>query len=89
MNNDNGTLDEMEVHPGAHIAMRYLKEYLLTHDLFHLREAIASCALSGNRLATIATETLRRFLEKEPISDRYLMGLAWLLYSMNENGTDK
>jgi hypothetical protein len=46
-------------------------------ELLALQESLASCALEGNRLAEICGETLRRLLAHEPVSDRYLLGLAW------------
>lgn len=77
-----GTLAIGEIHPCAHIAMHYIKQSLIKNaDLFSIREALASCAISGNRLAEVCNETLRRILDKEPVSDRYVMGLAWFLYS--------
>lgn len=80
-----GTLNEGEFHPAAHIAMEYVKESLLKYSPFTLQEALASTAIEGNRLAEVASETLHRLLAKEPISDRYLMGLAWMLYKMDQN----
>lgn len=77
-----GTLDEGMIHPSAHIAMDFLKEYLIKNSPFTLIESLASCAIEGNKIAEICGETLRRFLAKEPISDRYLMGLCWLLWKM-------
>lgn len=80
-----GTLAIGEVHPGAHIAMEYIRNFLMKDlDLFIFREAMASCAIEGNQLAEICSETLRRLLEKEPVSDRYLMGLAWFMYDYNK-----
>lgn len=79
-----GTLNLGEYHPAADIAMRYIKKYLASHNEFKLIEALASAALSGNRLADIAGETLFRVLNKQPVSDRYLMGLAWVLWELEE-----
>lgn len=72
------TLNEGEFHPAAHIA----KEYVAAHLTPMNREAIASTALSGNRLADLANSTINRIDNTQPISDRYLMGLAWLLYTL-------
>lgn len=72
------SLKEGEFHPAAHIAMTYVQDHLTPMA----REAIASTALSGNRLAELAYSTLERLDKKEPVSDRYLMGLAWLLYTL-------
>jgi len=75
------TLKEGECHPGAHIAYRYIK----LNASPTLLESLASCALSGNRLAEICYETLRRINNNEIVSDRYLMGLAWFIYDLNNN----
>lgn len=80
----NDTLEIGEFHPSAHIAMEYVRNNLS----LILQESIASTALSGNRTAEIALGTIKRLENKEPVSDRYLMGLAWFLYSINqEKGT--
>ncbi len=81
-----GTLEIGEIHPASHVAMEYIKKTLADNEkLFMLQEGMASCALSGNKLAEVCGETLRRLLASEPISDRYLMGLAWFIYDMEEN----
>ena len=74
------TLSVGEFHPSTHIAMEYVNNNL---DLI-LIESIASTALSGNRSAELALGTIKRLQNKEPVSDRYLMGLAWFLYSINQ-----
>jgi hypothetical protein len=66
--------------------MEYVKDFI-KYDLrrtMMMREVLASCALSGNRLAEICHETLRRVMEGEAVSDRYLLGLAWYLKQMRE-----
>jgi len=45
------------------------------------KEALASTALSGNRLAEICMGTIDRLAKGEPVSDRYLLGLAWTILS--------
>lgn len=70
-----GELDAGEPHPAAYEALKWLEE-LPPEDLFMWMEAFASCALSGNRLAEICSETLRRVTSNEPVSDRYLLGLV-------------
>ena len=77
-----GELKIGEFHPAAHIANKYVKANLT----LMMRESIASVAISGNRLAEIASGTINRIDDKEPVSDRYLMGLAWLIHSINEEG---
>lgn len=73
-----GTLNATEAHPAAYGAREYLMG--IASDLPRWQEAFASCALSGdNRLAEICSETLGRLLNGEPVSDRYLLGLAWTI----------
>lgn len=79
-----GTLEESEYHPAAESAMRYLNKLGML-KLFSYQEAFASSAISGNRLAEICSETLDRILNKDKVSDRYLLGLAWTIREMEEN----
>ena len=65
-----------EPHPAARSAMAFVRE---CPDLPQWMEAFASCALEGNRVGEICCETLRRVLHGEPISDRYILGLAWTI----------
>lgn len=81
---DNSTIKENEYHPAADEAMDYIKG-LGAEKLFRYRESFASCAISGNRLAEICSETLQRLYNNEPVSDRYLLGLAWTLKSMEKD----
>lgn len=78
---ERGTLKYTEPHP----AFEYAREYLMTKDLLSYVEAFASCAIEGNRLAEVCSETLHRLLNKQPVSDRYFMGLAWAIWQMEEN----
>lgn len=79
-----GTLKEGEPHPSAHIAYKFFQEYCAQNNVFVLLEALASTALSGNRTAEICCETMQRILDKKPVSDRYLMGLAWYFYALEQ-----
>lgn len=88
MSEEAGTLELGEVHPAAHIAMDYIKSIRGSLKIMQYREAIASTALSGNRLSEVAFETLRRLDEGEPVSDRYLMGLGWLLWRIENEQLD-
>jgi len=75
---DKSTLELLEPHPCAKIAM----EYIHTHtreELSVLMESLASCAIEGNRLAEVCGGTLRRLFRGETVSDRYLLGLAWFI----------
>ncbi len=82
-----GQLKELEPHPAAEGARQWLIEYVRRKDayaLLRLQESFASCAIGSNRLAEICSETLRRLLNKEPVSDRYLLGLVWTIRDMEE-----
>lgn len=84
----NGELDLYEPHPIAYEAKAWVGKYLRSDPMntMLLQESLASTALSGNRSAEIMSETLRRLLNGESVSDRYLLGLAWFLRNWkNEN----
>jgi len=78
-----GTLNPGEIHPAARDAMAYIRS-VPSGQLLTLVEAFASVALSGNRSAEVCGETLQRVLNGEPVSDRYILGLAWALKTMEE-----
>lgn len=65
-----------EPHPAARSALAFV---MSCPDLPQWFEAFASTALSGNRSSEICHETLRRVIEQEPVSDRYILGLAWTM----------
>jgi hypothetical protein len=75
------SLNENEYHPIAPTALAWFQEWKLLQgfDYIKVREAIASTAISGNRLAEICNSTLDRLDKGEPVSDRYLLGLCWFL----------
>jgi hypothetical protein len=85
MNTNTGTLKDGEPHPAAHDAKDWILGYVRLNDpkeVFRLLESFASVGMSGNRLAECCGETLRRLLHEEPVSDRYLLGLAWTMRNM-------
>ena len=78
------SLEENEPHPIAFSAQKWVAKYLSDpRVLFRVQESLASTALSGNRSAEIMLITLRRLLNSEPVSDRYLLGLAWFLKELD------
>lgn len=79
-----GTLKLGEYHPSADFAMQYIRSKD-TSDLFLLQEAFASCAIENNRLAEICGDTLNRVLTGAPVSDRYLLGLAWYMQMIDKD----
>lgn len=81
-----GTLQDGQPHPAAYDAKAWLADHLGSDPVRTnlLVESLASVALSGDAAAEICSETLRRLLRAEPISDRYLLGLAWTIRAMED-----
>lgn len=86
-----GTLKIGEIHPAAHSAMNYINEFVSNHihETMILLESFAATAHAGNRLSEACHETLRRVISGEPISDRYLLGLAWTIKEMYDEPVKK
>ncbi len=78
-----GTLNEGEPHPAAFDALSYVLTFSPA-TLSMCLEVFASTALAGNRAGEICSETLRRVLAGEPVSDRYVLGLAWKMLELQE-----
>ena len=80
------TLKEGEAHPSAHNAFVWLLEFMAREPIAYvqIRESLASTALSGNRVASICSHTLDRLEKNQPVSDRYLLGVAWFIRDMIE-----
>ncbi len=76
-----------ETHPCAHDAFAYVKLKLVSSPM--LLESLSSCALSGNRTAEICLGTVNRILKGAPVSDRYVLGLAWFLLELEKEGRDE
>ena len=78
---DDTVLKEGEPHPSAHAAYLWFHQSVVDDPIryIHLKEAISSTALSGNRLAQICYGTMNRLEEGQPVSDRYLLGLVWYM----------
>jgi len=82
----NTLLAENEYHPSADSAMRWYRDFMLDYkNYIMVREAIASTALSGNRLAELCQSTLDRLDKGGPVSDRYLLGLCWFLRELQDS----
>lgn len=72
------TLHIGEPHPSCHAAADWLRAQSV-ETLATWQEAFSSNAIEGNRLAEICAGTLTRWMSKQPVSDRYLLGLAWAM----------
>ena len=83
MEDKRGTLKEGEPHPAAQSAKEYVAS-LGFEKLTMYMEAYSSCAIENNRLGEICAETLDRLMKGQPVSDRYVLGLAWNLKRMEE-----
>ena len=79
MENNKADLKVGEPHPAAFSAMEELIKLPYT-DLVMWQDAFASCAIEGNRLGEICSETLSRVMKGQPVSDRYLLGLSWAIF---------
>lgn len=78
-----GELKVGEPHPVAYDAKEYLAGLGVEKLMMYL-EAYSSCALEGNRLGEICAETLDRLIHGKPVSDRYILGLAFSIRNMEE-----
>ena len=78
------TLELGEFHPMSANALAYIKSNLTAMHV----EALYSTAISGNRTAEICVSTYNRIQKGEPISDRYVLGLAWFVKELVEAGED-
>jgi hypothetical protein len=78
---ERGTLTDKEYHPAADSAMIWIKWFIAADPLrwLQIKEALASTALSGNRMSEICLSTIERLASGAPVSDRYLLGLCWFL----------
>ena len=86
---DRGTLKDGEAHPASFNALEWVKS-LPVSELVTWSETFASVAMSGNRLAEVCSETLYRLMTGQPVSDRYLLGLAWSMrYAQGSNTSGK
>lgn len=74
-----------EFHPAARQAYRWLKGFMITNreDYEKYRTELSRGAETGNRQARICVGTIRRLQEGEPVSDRYLLGLAWTIIALH------
>lgn len=77
-----------EPHPVAQSALDYVISLSFQEKMI-LQESLASCAIESNRFAEICSETLRRVMHGEPVSDRYILGLAWGIKQMESLDNEK
>jgi len=78
-----GTIRAGEPHPASLQALEYVRNIPFP-ELTTYQCAFASAALSGNRLAEVCSETLERLITGKPVSDRYMLGLAWAIRSIRD-----
>lgn len=78
------TLREGEPHPMAALALKEISK-MPAEELIKHREALSSCAIEGNRIGQICSETLDQIMHSDAVSDRYLLGLyCYLKRSQDE-----
>lgn len=80
------TISPNGYHPAAVPAKEWYVNWMAQNPAAYLefKEAIASLALSGNRLAEICLGTIERLETGQPVSDRYILGLAWMVREMED-----
>lgn len=88
-NKDRTILGINEHHPIADDALHWLCTNFNRKELFMYKESFASCAIENNRLAEVCLGTLSRLMNNEPVGDRYLLGLAWLLRNFYDEKNKK
>lgn len=76
-----------EFHPAARSAYRWLKGFMVTNpeDYSRTKLALEIAAEDGNRQAQICMGTINRLKFGQPVSDRYLMGLAWTVLHIHNH----
>ena len=73
-----GTLKDGEPHPSAVLALKWIQNQ--SPDTLSIwQEAFSSSAIENNRTGEICSETLHRIITGQPVSDRYVLGLAWFM----------
>jgi len=82
-------LKKGEPHPMAASALVWIRQNYDIQELLIQQEAFSTCSIEGNRIAEICGETLRRLFNNEPVSDRYLLGLAWCLRKTKDDIQEK
>lgn len=88
---DPSEIHDGEFHPAAASAYRWLKGFMITNpdDYVNYKLMLDNYAASGNRQAQIALGTIARLRDSKPVSDRYLLGLAWtILYLHNRQAME-
>ena len=66
-------------------ALAYIKANMTAMHV----EALASTAIEGNKTAELCLSTYNRIQKGEPISDRYVLGLAWFVKELVEAEEDE
>lgn len=78
------TLETVELHPASYDAWDYIKNLDPLNYCKHI-ESLSSAAMSGNRNAELCIGTIERLKNKQPVGDRYILGLAWTLKILDES----
>lgn len=83
-NTERGTLGVNEQHPSFASAAGYVLKKINDPALL---EALASTAIESNRMSEVCLGTIQRIKNKQPVSDRYILGLAWFMKELEELGS--
>ena len=79
---DRSELAVGEPHPMAYAAAHYVTRYLQKNPA--VIGALASCAIESNRLGEVCCGTIDRLRKGQPVSDRYILGLAFFLKTLDQ-----
>ena len=79
-----GHLNDKEPHPAAHAARAFIANIPVSRMTVYF-EALSSCAIEDNRLGEVCAETLSLLFAGKTVNDRYVLGLAWTLRTMEDN----
>lgn len=80
---DPGLLVADEPHPMTEDALNYCARALGSERGLVVYESMAKIAMTGDRASQVCFETARRIMEGESVPDRDILGLAWMLRSID------
>ena len=70
-----------DAHPAAFEALQYICE-LSPDTIAFAEQSFSACAEDGEPIGCACLETLNRVQKGEPVDDRHLLGLAFILHQM-------
>lgn len=65
------------------VAKEYIKEFLSRNNIQKVMELLSTSPLSEGMIASVCLDTLEKFIRNESVNCHYIMGLAWLLTTLD------